>query len=157
MLLYLMRHGIAERQTYGGDDQRRTLTEHGRQVLDAAAGWLGEILVAPNILLHSPYQRARQTAQIIANAWGLPSTEDARLAPGCGLDNLAEIVDDHDGAERLMTVGHQPDVGILVQLLTGRTISIREGTLVVIETPSLRPRTGIVQRVYDTLTLAAST
>ncbi|HET6566763.1 MAG TPA: histidine phosphatase family protein [Rhodothermales bacterium] len=156
MILYLMRHGIAERPVSGGEDYARALTGHGRDVLAKAARTLREVLAAPDILLHSPYLRARQTAEIMADAWGLSPEREVLLAPGCGMSDLQDVYELHGGPERLMTVGHQPDVGTLVQLLTGRAVSIREGTLVVIETPRLGPRAGTVQQVYDTLTLAAS-
>jgi len=134
----------------------RALTEHGRMVLMTLVGVLGQVLAAPDVLLHSPYDRARQTAEIIADAWGVSPEGDVRLSPGCGLSELADVYEDYARPERFMTVGHQPDVGMLVQLLTGRMISIREGTLVVIEAPSLRPRAGKVPQVIDTLEVAAN-
>src|SRR5688572_24749324 len=64
MEVYLLRHGIAEDGSPTGRDADRPLTDEGRRKLRdvlklAAAGG-----VRPDLLVSSPYLRAKQTAEI---------------------------------------------------------------------------------------------
>lgn len=57
-----MRHGIAE--TFATTDADRQLTEQGRQLVEAKASALLPLFSEVDCVIHSPYQRAYETAQI---------------------------------------------------------------------------------------------
>src|SRR5215467_10817173 len=69
MEIYILRHGIAEDQNPGGD-ARRSLTDEGRRKLRRVLGCAARANVSPSLILSSPYVRARQTAELAAEALG---------------------------------------------------------------------------------------
>jgi phosphohistidine phosphatase len=70
MILYLVRHGIAEGVSGKGArvDAERALTEEGREKSRDVAEGLQALDVRPTRIGASPLKRARETAQIIASA-----------------------------------------------------------------------------------------
>jgi phosphohistidine phosphatase len=110
MRLLIVRHAEA---APGSPDELRPLTDAGR----AEARGLGERLrgegFAPDAVVSSPLLRARQTAAALG--FGEPDV-DERLAPG------ATPFDVRDAAlgrgETVLVVGHQPDCGRAVAVLT---------------------------------------
>jgi phosphohistidine phosphatase len=116
MKIYLLRHG----QAGGGHpDASRILTEQGR----AHAQQLGEFLrrketAPPAVLWCSPYRRARETANIVLDAWGMAVTDrkdEARLEPEM---NPSPLVDEFRQLDQdLLVVGHNPNISILASLL----------------------------------------
>lgn len=119
MELCLVRHAIAEeRGLRWPDDSQRPLTAEGRaKMLDAARGLA--TIWKPESILTSPYVRARQTAEILADATGAPIVSEVG-----GL-----VTGDHDdvfaaanalGKVRIIAVGHEPLMGeTLSYSLTG--------------------------------------
>jgi phosphohistidine phosphatase len=114
MQLYLVRHADA---TPGDPDERRSLSDEGRE----QAKRLGERLkadgVQPDIVVTSPLLRARETGAALALATGSNAEADERLAPGATPDDVQEAVADR--GERVVVVGHQPDCGRVAAALTG--------------------------------------
>ncbi len=116
MLLLILRHGEAEPAGPGGDSARR-LTAKGkqavRQVLEraVAAG------VGPDAVLVSPYLRARETAEIAAEVFGLsgPAIPSNALVPDSHPESIWDEVRVHADASQLLLVGHNP---VLSDLLT---------------------------------------
>ena len=88
---------------------------HGRE----EARLLAEQLAAeqPDAVVTSPLLRARETAEALARACGLEAVPDERLAPGAtSLDARHAAA---DRGERVVLVGHQPDLGRIAAALTG--------------------------------------
>ena len=148
MTIYLMRHGFAERPVPGQEDATRCLTEQGRSDVARVAQALAEGQPGLEYLFSSPFLRARQTAELVASAVGMPVDVDPRLAPGCTLDGIEELHTEYGAPVRFMTVGHQPDVGYLIEALTGRSISVREGSLIVVEASALKRDCGTLREVF---------
>jgi phosphohistidine phosphatase len=73
MRVLLLRHGIAHDRNDPAcpPDPERALTEEGRKKTRKACRGLGVIGCRPTRILTSPYLRARQTAEIAAEALGL--------------------------------------------------------------------------------------
>jgi phosphohistidine phosphatase len=69
--LYLVRHAIAVPHFTVGyeDDSQRPLTDKGRAKMRDITRGLKVLGVAPQIILSSPYVRARQTAEILREGW----------------------------------------------------------------------------------------
>ena len=137
MILYFLRHGRAE-HTPGREDAARRLTDEGEAQLRAAAPLWRQLKVRPQVVLTSPLVRAVQTAELLCEGLGSKKrpVEDDRLRPGAGWDDLARALADHPSAQRVMFVGHQPDLGSAVELLTGAdAIRLRPGSLACVEFP----------------------
>jgi len=70
MELYFLRHGIAEETSSTGRDSDRRLTDEGRRKLRQTLQRVADAGVSPDLLLTSPYVRARQTAEIAKEILG---------------------------------------------------------------------------------------
>ncbi|MDD3608286.1 MAG: phosphohistidine phosphatase SixA [Halothiobacillaceae bacterium] len=155
MKLLVIRHAPAEdRLQYallGQEDELRPLTEEGRLRMRRAAKGLASIAPRPDRLLASPLVRARQTAEIVANAFGkLTVTEEEALAPGVGprkvLSRLASLGDSPELC--LAIVGHEPDLGELVGAALGargaEAFPFKKGGAALLEFPET-PKPGAAQ------------
>jgi len=122
MILYFLRHGLAyERGEWLGDDSLRPLTEKGLERMRQEAQVLANLDLELDAILTSPFTRALQTAQIVADHLKLTDrlVEDNRLTPGFGLDELTEILTVFPQAQGLMLVGHEPDFSETISALIG--------------------------------------
>jgi phosphohistidine phosphatase len=121
---FLLRHGEAEDFAPGPSrgDEERELSPRGIDRLRSACTVYARIVGATPRILHSPLVRARQTAEILANACGPGSslTELAELKPGGRAVALIDQVQGEylDGLDSLVFVGHEPLLGDLLGLLT---------------------------------------
>ena len=67
--LYLVRHAVAEeRGPAWPDDSQRPLTEEGAKRWRRQAAGLAALEARPDLILTSPFTRARQTADLLAAA-----------------------------------------------------------------------------------------
>jgi len=127
--LYVVRHAIAaERGTPGyEDDSRRPLTDRGREKMHAIAHGLKLLETELQTIVSSPYVRARETADILAQGLDLRGDaiafSDALLPMADPADLLAEISRQHQVAN-LAVVGHEPHLSSLISYLLMGDISI---------------------------------
>jgi len=118
MDLYVVRHGEAVRYAPAGDADR-PLTEQGARQVEAVARGLRGLGVELDALLASPFRRAQETAQILAEGLGgrlAPETErvlDGTANAAAILQHLAHAV---RSRARVAIVGHQPVLGELIGL-----------------------------------------
>lgn len=130
MLVYLLRHGRASNLGAGvATDAQRFLTDAGRAALETALESHASLLRRPGRILHSPYLRAQQSAEVLARVLGFqgqlePSSELLSEAdPNAILPELAAAAAAHAGVIAL--VGHEPHMGrLLGMLVTGSQTSI---------------------------------
>ena len=131
MRLYFVRHGLAHWPSWPGNDAERPLNHDGVLLMEAAVQGLRRREVRPELILHSPLLRARQTAEIIAEA--LSRTELLRehhlLEPGFNPKTLRDLIHEYVGLNALMFVGHAPDMGEVIAHLTGHVAKFKEGTV----------------------------
>ena len=123
MLLWVVRHAIAisREDPASPADPERALTERGRWRMEEAARGLANLEVAPDRILSSPYVRARQTAEIVAEVLEFPGSIECSesLEPG---EDPAEIVREIVLARvPTMVCGHAPHVDRLIAHLVGST------------------------------------
>jgi phosphohistidine phosphatase len=130
--IYLVRHAVAaERGDAWPDDSKRPLTPKGVQRFRRVVQGLRRLGVVPDIVLTSPFVRAMQTAEILAE--GItphPSVVGAEsLAPGGSHASFAEDLGRHAKATRIACVGHEPDLGQLAARLIGarRPLAFKKG------------------------------
>lgn len=149
MNLYLMRHAIAVARNEPGvdTDGERPLSAKGIKRMRKAARGLKRLEVAFDALLTSPLLRARQTADIVAEATGLSDQveEISGLAPESSVDTLILGLARFRGREHLLLVGHEPLLSQTASfLLTGKKnqelgIELKKGGLCRIEVDGLPP------------------
>ena len=111
MLLTLWRHGEAD---FATTDEVGELTLRGREEVVAMAqdyvAWAGVSgLVLVSLLLHSPYQRTVETAELLGEQLRPCSQKvDLSLAPGAYPEAFSE--NDYSEHEHIVMVSHQPFV-----------------------------------------------
>jgi len=135
VILYFLRHGKAG-QPRAHDDDARELTPKGVAALRAAALLWRRLDVRPDIVISSPLPRALQTAELFVEGVGLDRAPvlDDRLLAGADWADLAQALAAHPGAERVMFVGHEPDLSGAVAELTGAaSVRLRKGALAAVE------------------------
>ena len=148
MRLYIVRHGHAEVHGGAKPDRERRLTAEGTARLKQQARVLGHGTFPVERVLTSPYVRARQTAEIFAEALGAPVQEDTLLASGATMGDVAALLRKYD-LEHIMLVGHQPDLGHLIADLTGCQLRVSPGTLAIVETSAMLPGRGQLRAFFD--------
>ena len=125
MILTIWRHGTAE---YASNDRLRELTTGGREDLGFGSTRFRQAASLRNIppvttVLHSPWVRTTQTAQIIAIALHTPEVvSEAALRPGgalAGVDTLVSSYIESDSQQHIVLVSHQPMVSNLVDRYLG--------------------------------------
>lgn len=147
MQLFLLRHGLAvERGTRGFDeDSARPLTPKSRRQLRKTAAAIKKLEPDFDLILSSPYLRARQTAEIVAAGLKLKKRLkfSNALAPGGGAAILMRQLErERPAPRRILLVGHEPDLSRLVSLLaTGGLqlqLDFKKGGLCKLEAEKLR-------------------
>jgi phosphohistidine phosphatase len=132
LTLWLARHGEAVDPDRAASDFDRALTERGRRQLSECMRWLLQRESPPELILHSPLVRARQTAETIANEVGMghiPIRVENRLAPGIDTEELLRYLS-HTTCERIVCVGHQPDMSrCLSEMVGGGHLHYSPGTI----------------------------
>ena len=123
MQVHLLRHGEAAGRSPNGtfDDAARELTSDGISRLGAACRAYSRIIGRPRRIVHSPFCRARESAEILAAAIGAGDcmSESTELRPGGRASRILDLLQTEflDGCESLVLVGHEPLLGDLLGLL----------------------------------------
>jgi phosphohistidine phosphatase len=141
--LLLLRHGIAEERRVDLPDGRRALTPEGRQRTEAVVQRLLELGLGCDLLLSSPYMRARQTADLARLAGLAPDLElAAGLEPAGEIGPLMQLwlgeSSPRPGWRRLALVGHEPDLGQLAARLIGApagAVSLKKAGVALVALP----------------------
>jgi len=149
MELYFLRHGPAGSMSdWQGPDVERPLTDAGRRVVSAVADGLGRMDVDVDVILTSPYTRAMQTAEIVAERLGVSDRlhTDERLMAGFGLTELQRVLRDHGDIAGLMLVGHEPDFSTLVGELTGgSSVHMKKAAVARVDVEDAEAAGGVLQ------------
>ena len=121
MEIYLIRHAIAEPRGDATPDSKRALTPTGIARFTRAVAGLEKLDVGFDLVFHSPWLRAAQTAKLLAPvANELIQLESLAVEPdGTMLSTAASICRRREkSAEKVAFVGHEPWMGELLSLLT---------------------------------------
>ena len=114
MDFYLVRHGEAVSETV---DPRRPLSQAGRKEVERVAWLTAQRKIAVSAILHSGILRARQTAEIFAEALG-PSIKVQQITGLLPQDDPAVAKAELEVSEEpIMLVGHLPHMNRLASLL----------------------------------------
>jgi phosphohistidine phosphatase len=120
--LYLVRHAVAEaRGPAWPDDAQRPLTADGAKRWRRQASGLVAIDARPDLILTSPFTRARQTADLLATAFPKKPkvVEVPALQPGVKARDVLKSLEADSRVASLALVGHEPGLGELAALLVG--------------------------------------
>lgn len=122
MDLYFLRHAIAVDRDAPGfkNDFDRPLTPDGEQKLRRVTKAMRNLQLTFDLVLSSPYVRARETAEIVASTLSLRKKLEFR--DSLGVDgNPRELIVEVGGLEpapaSLLLVGHEPYLSSLISLL----------------------------------------
>jgi phosphohistidine phosphatase len=148
MYIYLLRH--AEAETDAPRNELRALTNKGRNQAQKVGRFCLEHRIAPDVVLTSPLVRAEETARIVAEKLDLANLVCVEsflregMAPAAAFSGLREYRD----KVSVLLVGHEPDFSSLASELVGtssHSIHMRKATLLKVQTPTLEPRTGVIE------------
>src|SRR5512138_2137444 len=154
MNLYIVRHAIAvQRGTPGyDDDSQRPLTEKGRKKMEKIVKGLRQLGAELDVILSSPYVRARDTAKIVAEEFGLEEklAFTDNLTPSNNFDRLINEINEKYNVGNLALVGHEPMLSSFISFLTtGNTnadITLKKGGVccLLAEDLGARPHASLV-------------
>ncbi|MEM7553664.1 MAG: phosphohistidine phosphatase SixA [Cyanobacteria bacterium P01_A01_bin.84] len=144
MKLYLIRHGIAQERQPEIADENRELTLEGRARTQKVARRLKNLDLYFDIILSSPFTRARQTASILVEAGlGKSFEESAYLAFEGSIHNWIEKwwqVKHYSPQTRLALVGHEPCLSEWAEMLlwgkTSSSLVLKKAGMIGIEVPN---------------------
>jgi phosphohistidine phosphatase len=145
MNLYIVRHAIAvERGTPGyEDDSQRPLTDDGVKKMKKVAKGLYRLGIKMDVILTSPYVRARDTAKILADRYDMIDRiffSDNLIPPGNFESLVFEMHEKYDLAN-VALVGHEPMLSSLISwLITGDTdarVTLKKGGAACLSSDSL--------------------
>lgn len=147
MNLYIIRHGIAADLGTDGvhTDRQRPLTDVGRKKMHAIAKGLRAIDVKLDQILSSPYLRARETAEILADEFKMKDrlAFSENLVPIGSADELIAEINGKYPLDSLALVGHEPSLSALISLLlTGQptaSITMKKGGVCCLSLVDLHP------------------
>lgn len=121
MNLYIIRHAIAvdEATPDYQSDSERPLIEKGRKKMRRIAKALRQLNVEFDLILSSPYVRARETAEILADVFKMKKKlefSDNLIPLGNPKLLLAEINEKYS-VDSLALVGHEPHLSACIGML----------------------------------------
>jgi len=122
MDLYIFRHGIAVEPGTAGytNDFERPLTPEGEQKLRRIIRAMRNLELSFDLILSSPYIRARETAEAVAAGFALQKKlqfRDSLGVEGNPRELIAELRGLNPAPGSLLLVGHEPYLSTLVSLL----------------------------------------
>jgi phosphohistidine phosphatase len=145
MNIYLLRHGIAaEKGKDYPEDSLRSLISAGSKETLAVAKGMKRLGIRPDLILSSPFTRARETAAIVAKVLGSPKKLEYsnHLTPDGSFSGLVRDLQSRDGIDDILLVGHEPFLGCLIGYWTlGRKeafVSLKKSGLCRLEAEHLR-------------------
>jgi len=127
MNLYLMRH--TQPVTGHPANAERPLTPEGEQCAKDMAAWLAGHIGRVDIVIHSPFVRAVQTAIPTSEALGAHMADTRMLQPdGKPAEMWAEITRLAQASKDVLVVGHDPSLNALICWMQGNELDDTDGT-----------------------------
>ncbi len=130
--IYILRHGHAQKADNGLNDFDRALTEEGIEKINKLSLFFNKWDVNLEIVLSSPYLRAKQTAEIfVSNLTFKPELKIVDFL-GCGAscNEISRGLMDYSLSKNVLLVGHSPDLEIFLGKLIGADrIILKKGAL----------------------------
>lgn len=145
MKLLVMRHGIAENQGAGKPDAERALTSEGAAKVKAVLERVRAAGCREPLIVTSPYRRARQTADLVAEVLGSKGEvqESLALTPGSSPADVWQEIRLYKKEPLVVIVGHDPLFSLLIGYLLGVPqlyVPLKKGAVAAIELEDFRPQ-----------------
>jgi len=146
MKIHVLRHGIAvvRNDQDVENDSGRQLTPKGKRQLRQTAAAMKKMGLRFDLILSSPYLRAKQTAEIVAESLKLKKRlnfSDALVPDGSPKNLIRQLNEIKPAPENVLLVGHEPYLSCLISLLTtggmDLTIDFKKGGLCKLEIEKL--------------------
>lgn len=118
----VIRHGTA--QDRAPSDADRALTATGEAEAARAGERVAQTDPPPDLIVSSPYLRARQTAEAVAARVGLTGQVelDEALVPESPPEGVWELLSRVTGRRHVVLVAHEPILSAVCGLLLGRSV-----------------------------------
>ncbi len=122
MNIFLIRHGKAEPASPAKKDIDRELTEEGRSIINRSVGFWKNGIISFDFIITSPFKRAVQTAEIIAELMNYKNDLiiDNVLSPGSSTRSVIQLAEVLIG-DNIALVGHQPDMSYHISSLASNS------------------------------------
>ncbi len=135
--LLVLRHAKSSWKDTNASDHARPLNKRGQETAPRMGLLIYEEDIVPDVILSSTARRARDTADLAAEACGFEGEvvylEDFYHAwPSDYVDALRNLSDDFSSA---MIVGHNPGMELLLELMTGEAERFPTAALALIHLP----------------------
>lgn len=146
MNIFILRHGIAvERGTKGFEkDSVRPLTPKGKRQLRKSAAAMRQMKLRFDLILSSPYERAKRTAEIIAEELKLKKRlkfSDLLKYENEPVELVGHLTILKPAPKNLLLVGHEPYLSRLISWLTSgneeMAMDLKKGGLCKLEVEKL--------------------
>ncbi len=144
MKIYFFRHAHTEdAQAPEFDDFTRPLSKRGFDRTRAAATALQRLGAKPVRVVSSPRLRARQTADTLAQAFGLPVIVREELNFGFNPAFITALVEELDDEDEVILVGHEPDLSTTIAAVVGGAdVVMKKGSLARVDLFAQQPPRG---------------
>jgi phosphohistidine phosphatase len=154
MKIYLLRH--AEAENMSTSDHNRRLTAKGLKRTATAATVMVSLGIKPAHIYSSPRVRARQTAELVADAMDMTVELDEEVNFGFSINSVESLIRGLGVDEDVMFVGHEPSMSAVAHGLSGASVVMKKGSLAridLINRASLRGELVwlIAPKVFDVL------
>ena len=118
MNIFLIRHGKAEPASPAKKDIDRELTEEGVSIIKRSVDFWKNGIISFDFIITSPFKRAVQTAEIIAELMNYKNDLiiDRVLSPGSSTRSIIQLAEVLIG-DNIAFVGHQPDMSYHISSL----------------------------------------
>jgi phosphohistidine phosphatase len=135
--LLLLRHAKSSWKDQALHDHDRPLNKRGKKDAPRVGVYIKEKDLVPDLIISSTARRTRDTAQAVAEESGFPGDvelyQDLYLSDtACYLDILSSLP---DTSNRVLVVGHNPDLEELLTLLTDVSQHMATATLAQVDLP----------------------
>ncbi|MGD0744257.1 MAG: phosphohistidine phosphatase SixA [Verrucomicrobiota bacterium] len=123
MKIHVLRHGVAVEPGTPGyeNDAGRPLIQKGKRQLRQTAAAMKRMGLHFDLILSSPYLRAKQTAEIVAGSLKLKKQlafSNALAPDGSPKILIRQLNESRPAPENILLVGHEPYLSRVVSLLT---------------------------------------
>jgi len=119
MNIFLIRHGKAEPASPARKDIDRELTDEGINIIKRSVVFWKNGIISFDFIVTSPFKRAIQTSEIIADLMNYKNDLiiDKALSPGSSTRSVIQLAEALK-SENIAMVGHQPDMSFHISSLT---------------------------------------
>lgn len=144
MNLYLIRHAIAVEEAEGIEDAARPLTDKGIKKMRSIAKGLRKMDAEFDLILSSPYIRAKETAEILADVFKMKKNiaYSDNLVPMGDPDLLISEINEKYSVGSIALVGHEPHLsnltGFLVSENAKADVAYKKGGVSLLAADDLR-------------------